>query len=91
MTIPTRPPPPLDTTRRYVRVRGQCHGLVEFDFAIGEPELFVELLLSPEAFAEFCETQQAIVLDTPAAAPDPDSEADGHISRLSGVGPRRHD
>jgi phenol hydroxylase P0 protein len=31
---------------------------VEFDFAIGEPELFVEMILTHEAFAEFCRANQ---------------------------------
>lgn len=55
----------MDTSRRYVRVRGESNGLVEFDFAIGEPELFVELMLRPEALAEFCATNQVEFLDTP--------------------------
>lgn len=82
---PAAAPPLLDTTRRYVRVRGERRGLVEFDFAIGEPELFVELMLSPEAFAEFCASNHAIVLE-PAAA-----EAVEQDWRLSGVGPARTD
>ncbi|THF55179.1 phenol hydroxylase subunit [Pseudothauera rhizosphaerae] len=49
------PPPGFDTTRRFVRVSGERpNGLVEFDFAVGEPELFVEMILSREAFEEFC-------------------------------------
>lgn len=99
MTIPLRPEPqaaapPLDTTRRYVRVRGERRGLVEFDFAIGEPELFVELMLSPEAFADFCASNHAIVL-APAEAgteastgAEQDEDAE-HDWRLSGVGPAR--
>ncbi len=97
MTIPLRPEPPacappLDTTRRYVRVRGERRGLVEFDFAIGEPELFVELMLSPEAFADFCASNHAILLDAAEAAEAAsDSEHDEHNWRLSGVGPAHHD
>ncbi|MFZ4535151.1 phenol hydroxylase subunit [Propionivibrio sp.] len=53
--ISSNPPPPMDTSRRFVRVRGERgNGFIEFDFAIGEPELFVELILGPEAFADFC-------------------------------------
>ncbi|PWR23173.1 phenol hydroxylase subunit [Zavarzinia compransoris] len=45
----------IDTGKRYVRVRNlRDDGFVEFDFAMGEPELFVELVLRPEAFDEFC-------------------------------------
>lgn len=94
MTITLQPEPqaaapPLDTTRRYVRVRGERRGHIEFDFAIGEPELFVELMLEPEAFADFCASNHAIVLDP--AAPDAEPETDLKDFRLSGVGPARHD
>lgn len=45
----------IDTGKRFVRVRNlRDDGFVEFDFAMGEPELFVELMLRPEAFDEFC-------------------------------------
>jgi phenol/toluene 2-monooxygenase (NADH) P0/A0 len=68
--------PPLDTTLRFVRVRHRRpNGLVEFDFAIGEPELFVEMILPAAAFTDFCATQQAVVLPdepTPAEAPKDD-------------------
>ncbi|MBD3654947.1 phenol hydroxylase subunit [Marinobacter sp.] len=46
----------LDTERRFVRITGErADGFVEFDFAVGEPELFVEMILSRPAFDEFCE------------------------------------
>lgn len=48
-----------DTTRRYVRViEERADGLVAFEFAIGWPELAVELLLPAPAFAEFCAANQ---------------------------------
>lgn len=51
----TTPPSEFDTSRRFVRVTGERrNGFVEFDFAIGEPELFVEMILSKAAFEEFC-------------------------------------
>lgn len=54
----------FDATRRYVRV---CHeradGFVEFEFAIGEPALFVELMLPAAAFHEFCLANSVILLD----------------------------
>lgn len=41
---------------RYVRVRSEPEAtFVEFDFAIGYPELYVELVLPQTAFADFCE------------------------------------
>ena len=46
---------PCDTTLRFVRViEERADGLVAFAFAIGWPELAVELLLPAPAFAEFC-------------------------------------
>ncbi|EZI24931.1 phenol hydroxylase subunit [Pseudomonas extremaustralis] len=52
-------PADMDTRKRYVRVTGRRGSqFVEFDFAIGEPELFVEMILTHEAFAEFCRANQ---------------------------------
>jgi phenol hydroxylase P0 protein len=45
----------FDPSRKYVRVTELRHdGFVEFEFAIGEPELFVEMILPAAAFDEFC-------------------------------------
>ena len=53
-------PADMDTRKRYVRVTGSRGSqFVEFDFAIGEPDLFVEMILTHEAFAEFCRANQA--------------------------------
>lgn len=61
-------PPAMDTSRRFVRLRGERgNGFIEFDFAIGEPEVFVELILARDAFAEFCATNQVEML--PPMAP----------------------
>lgn len=45
---------------RYVRVRKQAKGFVEFDFAIGDPSLYIELILPIAAFEEFCRKNQAV-------------------------------
>lgn len=64
LSTPTDRLPAVDTTRRFVRVIGQRpNGLIEFEFAIGWPELAVELLLPPPAFAEFCAANQVQRLD----------------------------
>ena len=56
--------PAVDTTLRFVRVLEQRHdGLVAFEFAIGWPELAVELLLPIPAFAAFCATNRVQRLD----------------------------
>jgi phenol/toluene 2-monooxygenase (NADH) P0/A0 len=48
---------------KFVRVTG-CRGkdLIEFDFAVGSPDLFVELILPEAALAEFCRSNEVIVL-----------------------------
>ncbi len=57
-------PANLDTRQRWVRVTGErAGGFIEFDFAIGEPDLTVEMILSPEAFAEFCAANQVQMLE----------------------------
>lgn len=55
---------PCDTTQRFVRViQEHADGLVAFEFAIGWPELAVELLLPAAGFAEFCATHRVQRLD----------------------------
>ena len=62
-------PANLDTRQRWVRVTGErAGGFIEFDFAIGEPDLTVEMILTPEAFAEFCAANQVEML--PPRNPD---------------------
>lgn len=46
---------------KFVRIkRRRENGLVEFDFAIGAPEIFVELLMPAPAFEEFCRTNAVV-------------------------------
>ena len=41
----------------FVRVTRANHlGFIEFQFAIGDPNLYLEMTLPPAAFAEFCAT-----------------------------------
>lgn len=55
--------PAMDTTRRFVRLSGERpNGFIEFEFAIGEPEIFVEMILGREAFAEFCAANRVEML-----------------------------
>jgi phenol hydroxylase P0 protein len=53
----------FDPAKKYVRVSlVRADGMVEFDFSIGTPELYVELMLPLDAFSEFCEMNRVIVL-----------------------------
>lgn len=48
---------------KFVRVRRRRdNGLVEFDFTIGTPEVFVELMMPEAAFDEFCRTNAVVDL-----------------------------
>lgn len=67
----------FDTNQKFVRVlETRPNGMVEFEFAIGEPEIFVELIMPKAAFEEFCKSNAVTFLDLPHPhAADP--EADG--------------
>lgn len=75
-------PPTLDPTLRFVRVRHRRpNGLVEFDFAIGEPELFVEMILPSAAFTDFCTHQHAELLaDEPSSPGAPQDDWDWRMT-----------
>jgi phenol hydroxylase P0 protein len=56
---------PVDATRKFVRVTGcRARDLIEFDFAVGSPDLFVELILPEAAFAEFCRNNNVVILNS---------------------------
>lgn len=49
--------------KKYVRVKRVINDqFVEFDFAIGDPEIFVELVLPKAAFSTFCEQNNTITM-----------------------------
>ncbi|MDY6891710.1 MAG: phenol hydroxylase subunit [Pseudomonadota bacterium] len=51
----------FDRLTKYVRVRSQPGArFVEFDFAIGDPSLYVELVLPKGAFDQFCATNGVV-------------------------------
>lgn len=55
---------PFDATRKFVRVCAErADGFVEFEFAIGDPALCVELMLPADAFAAFCRDNEVVMLD----------------------------
>ena len=52
---------PPDGLTRFVRVRNMVDDrFVEFDFAIGDPNLYVELVLPKDAFDIFCAHNQVV-------------------------------
>lgn len=78
----------FDTTRRYVRrTRIRADGFVEFDFAIGEPEIFAEMILSEQAYAEFCAANDVEVLPTERHHIGEDGNPDDLHWRMSEVPP----
>lgn len=58
----------------YVRVTDvRKDGFVEFDFSLGDPDLYIELILPAPAFAQFCAANRVVFLtETEAAALDAD-------------------
>jgi phenol hydroxylase P0 protein len=49
---------------KFVRIKQvRADGLVCFEFAIGWPELFVDLMLPQRAFDDFCQRQQVQLLN----------------------------
>lgn len=59
----------LEQFKRYVRVRSEPDArFVEFDFAIGSPDMFIELVLPREAFDIFCRHNQVEHMNADMAA-----------------------
>ncbi len=62
----------FDPTLRYVRiVKERDDGIVEFEFAVGEPKLFVEMVMPRAEFEQFCRDQGV----QPTHGPLPDAAA----------------
>lgn len=70
----------FDVDRTYVRVvERRPDGFVEFCFSIGDPSLFVEMLLNEPAFAEFCQEHHAELIESvppPAVPTEQDDEVE---------------
>ena len=68
--------PQFSELTRYVRVRQVVDDkFVEFDFAIGEPSLYVELVLPKDAFDTFCRHNKVVMMtEEQARAVDEDME-----------------
>ncbi len=71
--IPVPASQAFDVQRRFVRiVQEHASGMVEFEFAVGEPELFVEMVMPRPEFEQFCRDQGV----TPSHGALPESQAD---------------
>ena len=67
-------PQPQPELTRYARIRRVVHDkFIEFDFAIGDQSLYVELVLPKKAFDEFCRHNQVVMMtEAQARAVDAD-------------------
>ena len=76
---PSEPPaqtPEWDVARKWVRVvEERDDGMVGFEFAVGEPGLFVEMMMPRAQFDEFC-AMQAVVPTRGALAAAPEGTAE---------------
>lgn len=69
--------PVIDITRKFVRlVERRPDGLVEFEFSLGEPALFVEMMLPQAAYEAFCQINQVVVLEGERPANEDESDWD---------------
>lgn len=65
--------PVIDLNRKFVRlIERRNDGFVEFEFAIGEPDLFAEMLLPADAYEAFCTANEVIHLGPREAQPEAD-------------------
>ncbi len=55
---------PINDHTRFVRVTGAARGgFIEFQFSIGDPTLYLEMILPRAAFEEFCATNKVVHLN----------------------------
>lgn len=67
--------PAIDISRKFVRlIEQRADGLVEFEFAIGEPALCAEMLLPVAAFEAFCERNAVVRLPPHGTAQDDNAD-----------------
>jgi phenol hydroxylase P0 protein len=53
----------INTLTRYVYITSRDRpGFVEFNFSIGDPSLYLEMILPVEAFNDFCKSNQVTFL-----------------------------
>jgi phenol hydroxylase P0 protein len=73
----------FDTNKKFVRVtKLRDDGFIEFEFAIGEPELFAEMILPVSGFDDFCQSNRVIFLDDRARLRIEPNAMDWHPSNV---------
>lgn len=71
----------FDITRKFVRVmRTLPNGLIEFEFAVGDPDVAVELVMPKAAFDEFCANNHVEQLTTDKPIPTDADAADADFN-----------
>lgn len=69
--------PAVDLNRKFVRlIERRPDGFVEFEFAIGDPELFAEMLLPSEAYESFCQSNHVVFLEPREASAEGEDESE---------------
>lgn len=66
-------------SQKFVRITGERGGMIEFEYAVGDMDMVLELLLPPAAFQDFCDANGVVVVSSEAdeartAAPQNDAE-----------------
>ena len=61
--------------KRFVRfIEKRDDGFVEFEFAVGEPEIFAEMILKAEDYEIFCKEQGVVMIDQNTNPIDEDND-----------------
>ena len=70
----------FDISRKYVWVNDTLpNGMTEFEFAVGDTSVSVELVMPKAAFDEFCAANQVEFIAKPGSDPAPEAaDADFH-------------
>lgn len=77
---------------KYIRVTGDLNAkFVEFDFAIHDPTLYVELVLPQEAFQKFCQANEVVTMnEEQKAINDAEEEKWRYGTEVTLVGAQRY-
>ena len=65
----------FDPQKRFVRfIEKREDGFVLFEFAVGEPEIFAEMILKAEDYEIFCKEQGVVMIDQNTNPIDEDND-----------------